>query len=427
MERKLVISEDVLQRFWDVNRIGNLFLKTINNQSIHIRNYGLWNRLQGPDYSSVQLEIDGLLFVGNVEFHWFTSDWEKHRHSADEKYNNVILHVVWTHDQEIATLNGNSIPTLQLSDYFNEKDLRKMQQLVSSILHPKVNEKGLKCDGNSIKNDELRWNSLVEKQFRQVVVNRIQSKILEIEQLAILNRNDWETLAFVYIGKYWVDNQNRMAVEQLLQAIPITFVKRSPLKELLAYVWVLGGFERKGSELIISDQFEEHMRFLKNKFQIESLNISWYYGKIRPQGWVQNRLIQYFVWLHGLDGQISDVLTDESWCTKQRFMLDSPYFSYLGSKLGLNEQQASKVIANAIMPLQLAYSMHRESGKINLENYLLYLKKLTPEDNRLVRSYSSFFGNSPSAFHSQALIHQVNEFCRPGRCSKCEIGNAICT
>jgi len=427
MERKLVISEDVFQRFWDVNKLGNLSLKTTKGQSISIRNYGLWNRLQGPDYSGVQLEIDGLFFAGNVEFHWCSSDWEKHGHASDEKYNNVVLHVVWTHDLEIATFNGNTIPTLQLSDYFHEKDLRKMQQLVSSILHPKVNEKGLKCDGNSIKNDELLWNALVEKQFRQVVVNRIQSKILEIEQLALLNRNDWETLAFVYIGKYWVDNQNRLAVERLLQAVPITFVKRSPLKELLAYVWVLGGFERKGSELIVSDQFDEQMRFLRNKFQIESLNISWYYGKIRPQGWVQNRLIQYFVWLHGLDGQISDVLTDESWCTKDRFMLDSPYFSYLGSKLGLNEQQASKVIANAIIPLQLAYSTHRESGKINLENYLLYLKKLTPEDNRLVRSYSSFFGNSPSAFHSQALIHQVNEFCRPGRCSKCEIGMAICT
>lgn len=427
MKRKLVISEDVLQRFWDVNRLGNLPLKTVSGHTIQIRKYGLWNRLQGPDFSGVQLQIDSLLFAGDVEFHWCTSDWEKHGHSADEKYNNVILHVVWTHDNEITTINGNTIPVLQLSDYFYEKDLQKMQQSVSSVLHPQIHEKILKCEGNSIIKDEVRWTSVVEEQFRNVVSNRIQSKILEVEQMSKNFRNDWETLAFVYIGKYWVDNQNRMAAERLLHSIPITFVKRSPLKELLAYAWILGGFERKGSELIVSEQFEDQMKFLRNKFQIESLDISWYFGKIRPHGWVQNRLIQYFVWLHGLDGQLSDVLVDRSWCSIERFMIDSPHFSYLGSRLGLNEQHASKVIANAIIPLQLAYSKHREIGSVDMKQYLSFLKELPPEDNRLVRSYSSYFRPVNSAFDSQAIIHQVNDFCRNGICSKCKIGVAICT
>lgn len=427
MKKKLVISEEVLQRFWDIKKIGNLPLKTVTGQSISVRNFGLWNRLQGPDYSGVQLEIDELLFVGDVEFHWTTSDWEKHLHSRDEKYNKVILHVVWIHDQEVTTLDGNCIPILQLSDYFNEKDLQKMQHSVSSIFQSQIEERILKCEGNSIIQDDLRWKNTVEKQYEIVMFKRLKAKMDEITNLSKFYRNDWETLAFIYIGKYWVDNQNRLAVERLLQSVPISFVKRSPLKELLAYVWILGGFERIGTDLITSNQFDEQMKFLKNKFQIKSLDISWYYGKIRPQGWVQNRLIQYFVWLHGLDGQISDVLTDQTWRTQERFMMDSPYFSYLGSKLGLNVQQASKVIANAIIPLQLAYSQHKESHKIDFEIHLDCLRNLPAEDNRIVRKYSPFFGSANTAFHSQALTHQIHEFCREGRCSTCEIGKEICS
>jgi hypothetical protein len=302
-----------------------------------------------------------------------------------------------------------------------------MQHTVSSIFQSQIKERILKCEGNSIIQDDLRWRNTVEKQYKNVMLSRLNAKMDEISNLAKFYRNDWETLAFIYIGKYWVDNQNRLAVERLLQSVPISFVKRSPLKELLAYVWILGGFERIGSDLITSNQFDEQMKFLKNKFQIKSLDISWYYGKIRPQGWVQNRLIQYFVWLHGLDGQISDVLIDQTWCTQERFMMDSPHFSYLGSKLGLNVQQASKVIANAIIPLQLAYSKHRETSQIDFEIYLDCLRNLPAEDNRIVRNYSPFFGNADSAFHSQALTHQIHEFCRAGRCSTCEIGRGICS
>jgi hypothetical protein len=426
MIKNLAIKEDVFQRFWDVRLLGVKTLNTVDCQPINILNYGEWNRLQGPDFSGVLLEIGSVKWSGDVEFHWCTSDWKKHQHHDDEKYNKVILHVVWEHDCEIANQLGEKVPILKLSDYFNKKDLYKLQNKLSGLVSPKAHFERLKCAEFKSILPEGVWSETVKRQWKNVVRKRLLLKTLEIKQLSEEYRNDWEKLAFVYIGKYWVDNQNRSSVESLLKCIPTTFIKRSPLKELLAFAWVLGDFPHRGAEIVESTAFETQMEFVKSKFEIQSLGISWYYGKIRPAGWVQNRVLQYLVWLHSLDGQISELLINPDYLKLNHVLLDSPHFNYLGSKFALNMDHATKVMVNAIIPLQLAYQKHREINDDFLDQILELLKKMPPEDNRVTREYSSFFAQPENAYESQALIHQVNEFCNKRKCSSCEIGRLVC-
>ncbi len=425
MKKKLIIREEILQQCWSAKMLGIPALKTVSNQELKILDFGVWNRLQGPDFSGVKIEFDHLLLAGDVEFHWTTSDWNKHLHHTDKKYNNVILHVVWIHDSEVCNSEGNAIPVLQLSDYFLEKDLQKLQNKVSSVFHSGINEFVLKCSGNEATKQPELWKKLVHNQYEVALQQRLQSKLLEINQLAVELNQDWESIAFVYMGKYWVDNQNRLAAERLFKSIPLTFVKRSPLKELLAYSWVLGKFPLNGSEITSAKQFQEQMNFLSSKFGIKSLDISWYYGKIRPQGWIHNRIMQYFIWLHGLDGQISEVLVDRSMLSLNRFLVDSNHFLYMGSTMRLNEIQATKVIVNAIIPLQMAYMLHREVGELDYRGWIELMKLLPSESNRIIREYSLFFGDVSSAYDAQGMLNQVNNYCRKGLCSQCLIGNYV--
>ena len=67
--------------------------------------------------------------VGNIEFHVKSSDWNTHHHHQKTEYQNVILHVVYQHDQEIEDLEKVGIPTLELKNYIDSTTLKKYESL----------------------------------------------------------------------------------------------------------------------------------------------------------------------------------------------------------------------------------------------------------------------------------------------------------
>ena len=62
--------------------------------------------------------------------HLKSSDWYKHKHHLDRKYNTVILHVVWYFDKEIRNQNNRLIPCLVLRPIVEKKLLSRYSQLM---------------------------------------------------------------------------------------------------------------------------------------------------------------------------------------------------------------------------------------------------------------------------------------------------------
>ena len=86
------MTEAFLHYCWKHRLLANE-IYTVDNQKIVVMSVGEVNNDAGPDFFNSKLMIGDTEWAGNVEIHLRSSDWNQHGHSADKRYNNVILHV----------------------------------------------------------------------------------------------------------------------------------------------------------------------------------------------------------------------------------------------------------------------------------------------------------------------------------------------
>ena len=93
------MREAILHQFWNPIWVKKQQFKTQFSEPITILDFGQLNALQGPDFIGAQVLIDGVRHSWSIELHVNSSHWYEHHHQNDERYNQVVLHVLWHHDQ----------------------------------------------------------------------------------------------------------------------------------------------------------------------------------------------------------------------------------------------------------------------------------------------------------------------------------------
>jgi hypothetical protein len=88
------LTERLLHFIWQFQYFDKKELATTNGEPVQIIFPGQYNTNQGPDFSDAKIKIGKETWAGAVELHVHTSDWDKHKHTGDDNYNNVILHVM---------------------------------------------------------------------------------------------------------------------------------------------------------------------------------------------------------------------------------------------------------------------------------------------------------------------------------------------
>ena len=107
--------EQLLHYTWQHRLFPTEGCRTTEGKKVEIIDPGLHNENAGPDFFNAKIRVEGTVWVGNVEIHTCSSDWNRHGHNRDEKYDNVILHVVEKADVDIFTSDGKKIPPLEIS------------------------------------------------------------------------------------------------------------------------------------------------------------------------------------------------------------------------------------------------------------------------------------------------------------------------
>lgn len=420
------MREEQLHYVWKHQLFFRQELKTTDAEIVEIIKTGEYNFDSGPDFSNAHIRINGILFVGNIELHYSSSEWQKHKHHKDNAYNNVILHVVFEHDSEVKNANGMKPPTLQLKH-------RILPYVINPENKKKILTKQIACKKQrvSLNNQELSdW-------FNELYKKRIEAKLTNITQTFYdVNENKLETFYRVIASSFGFKT-NSAAFELLSQHLPFSLIQLylNNTIQLESLIFGVAGFLDKD----IIDDYHNLLKInfaqLKEKHELKSLPFSiWKFSRMHPQNFPSIRLAQFSSLLGNLFfiyNRVTEVKNHEEWADsfkiKTSFYWQSHYDfgkQVTSSQNQIGELAVNSIIINAIVPYLFFYSALTTNDEIR-ERAFRIISEAMPEHNSTTKLFSTILPKPKNALQSQALIQLEKEMCSTFSCLKCPIGKSI--
>lgn len=420
-----MFKEDFLHYIWKFKRFKTQDLVTTNGESIHIIKVGLHNQDSGPDFFNAQLKIGNTTWVGNVEIHLKSSDWNAHQHQKDKAYNNVILHVVYEDNAEVKNTNKNNIPTLELKENIDLDLLHHYHQLIYS-------KNKIPCGNQLNKIPKFDFDNWLER----LLLERLERKTTLIDKHLKQNKNNLEETFYHFLFKYFGLNVNAIPFEQLAQNTPLKIIEKHPQQiSIEALLYGQAGFLNDNIEDEYFQRLKKEYAFLQAKFQLQAMDkVTWKFSKLRPSNFPTIRISQLAMLLKKHPRLFSKILelenvkaiqqlfqttSSEYWLNHYQFGVESKSKPKKMGKTMLNN-----LIINVVAPFLFVYGkLHQQERYIDLA--LQLLEQTPAETNSIINSWKSLKVESKNAANTQALIELKNNYCTPKKCLNCHVGNKL--
>ncbi|RYD71749.1 MAG: DUF2851 family protein, partial [Sphingobacteriales bacterium] len=205
------MTEKLLQYIWQFQYFNARNLQTINGDPVQIIRNGMYNTNQGPDFINARIKVGDTEWAGSIELHVKSSDWIAHKHADDSNYKNVILHVVWQHDNNVEL----AFPTLELQSCISSVLLNKYDELMQSAQF-------IPCQQHILNIPEITLTAWKER----LLVERLQQRSRHIEQLLSKNNQHWEEVFWWMLAKNFGIRINADSFEKIAQTIPINILAK---------------------------------------------------------------------------------------------------------------------------------------------------------------------------------------------------------
>lgn len=418
------MTEDFLHYLWRFRQLKPDPWYMKNGGCIEVLHPGYPNSNSGPDFEQARIKINDQLWVGSVEIHIRSSDWNRHHHHLDPGYNNVILHVVQEEDQIIYTEKGWAPPCLSLEGLYDSQLYWRFEQRLQGA-------KSLACAESFQEVDEIKKQQMLERACMLRLEQRSESLNLALEELG----GNWDALLYRNLAKALGASVNSPAMESLSRVLKLELWRKYQDKDLQRDALFLGmaGLLTNGGAG--DNPWFLEFQFLKHKHNLEELDFSvWKYSRMRPANFPDRRIaqlsqllpqaLQWFASIRegrGLDRQAL------YWPNLPKFWQNHYRLKNISrSTIGLHWSEALKqsLLINALIPLQFFYG--KKTGRYELQDAALdSLIKLPAEANRLTRIYEQLGLKLRSAFDSQACIAWYKNYCQPKKCLTCTLGNEL--
>jgi hypothetical protein len=86
------MSELEIQARWFSGSLGREWSSS-NGETVHIEDFGRWNREPGPDFADARIRIGDIVHRGPVELDFDVRDWERHGHIRNPAFRDTVLHL----------------------------------------------------------------------------------------------------------------------------------------------------------------------------------------------------------------------------------------------------------------------------------------------------------------------------------------------
>jgi hypothetical protein len=425
------MKEDFLHYVWQHQYFDKADLQTQAGEPIIVLKPGLRNADAGPDFLNARLQIGEVEWNGAVEIHLRASDWLRHQHQTDKKYDQVILHVVYSADQDIERTNGSIIPALALGPRIA---LALMSTYLNLIEHS--GSATLPCAGLLPHVPVITQTVMVER----ALLERVEQKADAIAALHEQLGADWEATAYHALAAGFGFKKNSEPLARLAKALPLAVVRRHRhhQRQLEALVFGQAGFLAE-SEATAQDEYIGELRreydFLRHKYQLAATALpahEWNFLRLRPANFPTVRLAQLVAVLHARPVLFSTLLTATTLRALEQFFI-APVAEYWrghyqpgrpGKVPALGRSSLHLLIANVVVPLRVAYARYVGQPEL-IETAVALLEQLPAEHNHLTESYEVLGFTHKSAADSQGLLALHRAYCEPRRCLRCAIGSRI--
>ncbi len=415
------MTEKLLQYIWQFQHFNRDGLVTDKNEVIQVIHPGQLNHNQGPDFLDARIKIGTTILAGSIELHLKTSDWQKHNHSSDINYKNVILHVVYRNDeQQISTL-----PLLELESRISNLLLQKYEQLM-------VNNNYIACSNSIVQVKEITWTAWKER----LLAERLTRKSKKIFELFEKSHQHWEETFWWLLARNFGIKVNADAFEEMARSIPISVLARhkTQIHQVEALLFgqanlLAGNFNDDYLQLL-----QREYKFLQKKYDLNPIHTPVHFLRMRPGNFPTVRLAQLAMLVFNsahlfskiLEAsdvleikQLFSVTANDYWHYHYRFDEAS---DYKPKKLGLT--MISNIIINTAAPMVFAYGLHHKNEDYKTKA-LRWLDEVPAETNVITTGFKNLTITIKSAFDSQSLIELKTQYCEGKRCLQCAVGNSI--
>ena len=417
------MTEEFLQYVWKYALYEQKPYFSDTGEEIIIIHQGEQNFDSGPDFTNTKIKIGDTIWVGNCEVHLNTADWEKHGHTENKAYNNIILHVVAKHNNSVVINKLNPIPTIELS--FDKSLIENYNSLVSS-------KQWVSCASKIQTIEKIKW----VQWLTFLAIERLENKSVEIVQQLEKSQFHWEEAFYIFLARSFGFKVNSMPFELLAKSIPLNILgkHKNNLFQIEALFFGQSGLLENAVEDYSKALANEYI-FLQKKYQLKPIEGHlWKFMRLRPYNFPTIRIAQFASLVHNSTGLFSKVIeAKNSEELQQMFTVEAS--DYWTDHFRFEVQSKSKVknltddsihilLINAVIPFIFVYGKLKNIAE-QVDKSLEMLESLGSEQNSIIKGWDNIGFKAQNAFETQALLQLKNVYCDKKKCLNCAIGNNL--
>lgn len=415
-------TEEFISYIWKNQKLDPAQLQTVHGDAITVIKPGMLNTNAGPDFLEAKVNVGNTEWHGSVELHVRTSDWERHGHTGDPKYNNIILHVVWEHDKEISALS--KVPTLVLRDAIPTEIIDQYQELSAPYRH-------IPCEQFLHEIDNFLRSSWLSR----MLVERLETKVYAIQEDYLDLGSNLNESFYRLMGKAFGQKVNQHGFDVLTRALSLKILLKhaDKISDLEALLFGVAGMLVDAKDDYQNELQQRYAHFRHKYNLIEVPDGTWNFLRLRPANFPTIRLAQFAALIHRA-GDFMTLPTKSPNFDRLQELLHVKASKYWDNHYTFGKESAVKskwiskgffqhLVVNVFVPFGFYYK--RRTGAASLDWVEEMLGKLSGEDNVVTRNMVAAGFKNNTSMESQALYHLNRSYCTRSKCLSCAVGNAV--